>query len=312
MRDAIRFVSPTERILHIKSLPMWNDLPASDIVPLAMTAREVHLGAGKPIFRSGDRPSHGLLLVDGRVEIRRGKDKPVIVEPPNALGFLSMLADRRIAYDAVTRSSVIALQVEKEDLRRAHEDNFRLFRRCMRMIATSAADERLSLMPVGPTTTPAGDGPKPDFVERLLWLSEVEPFREASLESVAELTRRQRLIEVEPGAVIWTAAEPSSFFLGVMSGALHCLTPGGAMTPVRSDWLVGLVDAVAQRPRPCTLVSSVRSRLVHVDIEALLAVLEDDPPLRTSLLSVLAARATMGAVCILDSESHGVGWPTVG
>ena len=64
----------------------------------------------------------------------------------------------------------------------------------MRQIAGLAAADRPSLMPLDAASSGTEPPPSPadlDFVERLLWLSHVDPFRRASLESVAELTRRQ-------------------------------------------------------------------------------------------------------------------------
>jgi hypothetical protein len=219
-----------------------------------------------------------------------------------------------VGVDVVAETRVIVLRIAKEDLQRAHEDNFHLFERCLRQIAGLAADGRPSLIPAANMITRVREGRTKErltidtlgFVERLLWLSEMEPFRRASLESVAEITRRQTPVFVEAGTTIWRAGEPSSFFIGLVDGALRCdLDDIGAGIPVRSDWLVGLVDALAERPRACRLLAAAPSTVLRMDTEALLGVLEDDPALRTSMLDVLASRAVgAGPTCLTGVE----GW----
>ena len=308
MVEQLRFVGPTDRVLHIKSLPMWQDLSAADVLPLALAAREAHFEPGELMLSAQEPAPHALLLVDGQVRVRTPDKQPATLSPPHGVGFLSVLTRDKLGVDVFAETSVIALRIAREDLRRAHEDNFRLFERCLRQIAELAADSRPSLMPFASAQDDDGaESSQPfEFVERLLWLSDIEPFRRASLESVAEVTRRQSSLVVEAGSTIWQPGEPSSFFLGLVDGALQCDLPGvvGGM-PVRSDWLVGLADALAERPRACRLTAVSRSRMLRMEKEALLGVLEDDPALRTSLLEVLASRVVgAGPSCLTGVE----GW----
>lgn len=310
MHDRLRFVSPADRVLHIKSLPMWRDLSPSDVLPLASVTREVHFEPGDVLLHADQRARHAFLLVDGRVRLQGEEQRVAEVGPPHGVGFLSVLTHDKLGVDVVAATPVIALRIAREDLARAHEDNFRLFERCIRQVAGLAADERPSLTPdAAPcpeSRTPARPTASFDFVERLLWLSEMDPFRRASLESVAELTRRQAPVNVEAGATIWDQGDAPDFFLGVVEGALQCHAPSfEAGVPVRSDWLVGLVGALAGQPRACRLVASAPSTLIRMDTAALFDVLEDDPALRGSLLEEVASRAVnAGPTCMTSSE----GW----
>ena len=264
MLDRLRVVGPADRVLHIKSLPMWQDLSTADVLPLALAAREDHFEPGDVLLR-GDKPApFAFLLVDGRVRLR-GVGSEATVDPPHGVGFLSVLTREHLGVDVEALTSVVALRIAREDLQRVHEDSFRLFERCLRQIASLAANDRPSLTTaaLAPRREAGGRGPRImqpgsdglDFAERLLWLSEIEPFRSASVESIAEITRRQTAWTVGAGETIWRPGEPSSYFLGLVDGALRCELDSAPGIPVRSDWLVGLVDALAEQPRSCRLVA---------------------------------------------------------
>lgn len=291
-RAHVKFVSPRERLVHLKTVPMLRDLPPSALLGLAQAVRERHFAEGDRLIEPGGPVHCGYVLVEGRVELRWA-DRPVrSIEPPDNVGFLGTLARVEGRVEATAQVPVLALEIGGDELHAAYAASFELTLGTMGALAREILDLRGGL-PFDPESPPSAEvGPpideKPDYVERMLSWHRSALFRDANLDAISQFVRQERFVRYEPGDVIWRRGDPSEFSLEVLHGIVTC-DPGDDRPPidVGYDYNFGL-DVIAGRERSVDLIAKTPVAAQILESEAWMTVLEDQPDLMVAYLTSMA------------------------
>jgi hypothetical protein len=130
-------------------------------------------------------------------------------------------------------------------------------------------------IPIAPD--PGLAGPRElDLVERIFFMRNSTPFRRASINALAELSRGFTEVRTEPGTTLWTAGDPAGWVSLVVSGEVTCTTPGGVPQQLGPGTPLGSLEATAERPRWYTAVTRTPVTALNGPISGLIDVFEDN------------------------------------
>lgn len=108
-----------ERILFLRSVPIFSDVDGNDLQWINEITREITVGAREIIFKENDLGDALYIIVEGRVQVYRGKDTTLdILGPRDCFGEMSIIdEDPR---SASTRADLPTrlLAIEREDFQR--------------------------------------------------------------------------------------------------------------------------------------------------------------------------------------------------
>ncbi len=123
-----------EKVLFLKSIPLFATLPGETVAQIAPIAREVRHDAGDVFIREGERGDCLYVVVDGEVEVRTS-DGTIAAEGSRAIiGELAVLTHRPRSADCVACSDLLLLRIDKEDFWALLEERPELSTRILRQI----------------------------------------------------------------------------------------------------------------------------------------------------------------------------------
>jgi CRP-like cAMP-binding protein len=98
----------------LRAIPLFSDIPDAQLEALVAAFGRRKLGAGDVLFEEGQLADRLILLVEGEIEVRRGKDRLVVrpVAPVGEVGALASL-HRATTATAVVDSQVLVLPTEE-------------------------------------------------------------------------------------------------------------------------------------------------------------------------------------------------------
>ena len=109
-------ISTVEKVLFLKSVELFREIPGEDLARVAQIAEELDFGPAETVITEGEMGNSMYLIVDGRVEVTR--DGRPIAE----LGARECVGEMAIL-DSEPRSATVravlptrALKLEREDL----------------------------------------------------------------------------------------------------------------------------------------------------------------------------------------------------
>jgi CRP-like cAMP-binding protein len=115
-----------EKILAVKSAPLFKDANLDSVSELARCSREVRLTAGERIFEIGDRADFQLRIVYGQVRCTAADGQSVVVGADFNLGGLDAMGEGKRSYSAVADTEVIAYRMQTADFLSVLETHFDL------------------------------------------------------------------------------------------------------------------------------------------------------------------------------------------
>ncbi|MHC5212170.1 MAG: Npt1/Npt2 family nucleotide transporter [Planctomycetota bacterium] len=105
-----------EKVLFLKDIPLFKELPAEEIAPLAPIAREVGFPAGTDFIRQGDEGDRLFVLVEGSVQVAiDGKPIDHTLGPGEVIGELAILSGDKRAATCTAQEDVVALEIQRDD-----------------------------------------------------------------------------------------------------------------------------------------------------------------------------------------------------
>lgn len=108
-------LSTVERVLYLKSIELFSQIPGEDLAQVAMLASEELKDAGENVFLEGD-PSDALYLVlEGKVRLHNNGKLVAELGPRECLGELAIL-------DAAPRTSTATVAVDTNLLKISRDD----------------------------------------------------------------------------------------------------------------------------------------------------------------------------------------------
>lgn len=243
----------TERMLHLRQVPVGAQLPSPVLGAVAAHMREREVAPGERIVTSGRPAESFFLLTEGAAELRRGKVAIAEVRAPRTLGLSWVLARRRAPFDAIARSRVRALEIESDVFRELLEDHFELLTATIRYLADGITAQRHGLPGEALGLPPVAMGPIPpgplDVVTRVLLLSKISAFASANINALATFALQMQEVRVPAGHVFWSSGEPAEGALFVFQGDVTARTADGRSFRHGPGTAVGGLEALAGRPR---------------------------------------------------------------
>jgi CRP-like cAMP-binding protein len=113
MRETLTLI---EKTAILKTSGLLASLPTEALARLASRGREIHVDAGQIIFREGDPNRGGFLVVEGLVEIRKGRALVSMRQAGDSFGELALSEGEPHEFTATATDHTHVLNISNEDL----------------------------------------------------------------------------------------------------------------------------------------------------------------------------------------------------
>lgn len=291
----MRQLDLTERLLRLRGVPVFRNLSATALAPLAASIRSNTFEKGDVILREDEQPRAFHMLLTGSVTMRRHGNTIRTITAPGGVGFLSVLARTAGGTEAVAESRVETFELSADALDEMFEDHFSVLFGTMRWIAERLVAENIEAPP-RPYEPPPEDYEELEgegeigIVERIFLVRRTLAFRQANVNSVARLVRLMKQERFERGDHVWHAGDLSqaSYFIVGGKGELRW-RDGASVQYVGPSYIVGGIEAIAGKPRWNDFVVTEPMTVLRGNREALIDMFEDDVEVARAFLSMMAS-----------------------
>jgi CRP/FNR family transcriptional regulator, cyclic AMP receptor protein len=288
-------VGTVERILSLKRIPILAGLSPEDLAVVAEHGRERFFPKGRVLLREGEPIPALYALLDGRVHVARKGRTLGHVTSSGFVGGAAMFARDPEGMSAVAETDTLALELESDAALEIFEDHFPILHHVLREVCRWLLDlvGRLP-SPLYREIFPRFDVPRVptsdlDLVERILFLRQVSPFAQSSINALAELSRGMAEVAFPPGARLWDEGEAGGTVLLVVSGTVACAARGGEATfTAGAGAPLGAVESMAERPRWYSATTETKVTALQGSVEGLIDVFEDNFEMAMDYLAVMA------------------------
>lgn len=243
----------TERMLHLRQIPVATMLSTSLLRVLAGAMRDRTWTAGKAILKQGASVDAMYLLTEGTLSLIRDGAPYTMMTAPQTIGFLPIVGRTDWPYDATAATTVRALELETDVLLELFADHFELLSATVRYFAERLYFEFKELpqemlgfpaievppVPVRPTT----------LVERIVMFRRTSGFATANVNALASLSRQVAEARIAAGTTLWQPGEAGDRVFFLVQGTIACHCADGRRFEYGAGTGVGGVDALAGRER---------------------------------------------------------------
>lgn len=102
---------------QLRKVPLFEGISNADLERIAESAKERRFEVGTPIVSAGE-PGHGFyLIIDGRVEVKRGDRTIATLGPGNYFGELALIRERPRAATVVAKDPTTCLVLARWDFK---------------------------------------------------------------------------------------------------------------------------------------------------------------------------------------------------
>ena len=191
----MRQLDLTERLLRLRGVPVFRNLSATALAPLAASMRSNTFEKGDVLLREDEPPKAFHMLLTGSVTMRRRGNTIRTITAPGGVGFLSVLAQTAGGTEAVADARVETFELSADALDEMFEDHFSVLFGTMRWIAERLVTENIEAPPAAVRAAARrrrgarSDEQDIGIVERIFLVRRTLAFREANVNSVARLAR---------------------------------------------------------------------------------------------------------------------------
>jgi CRP-like cAMP-binding protein len=208
------------------------------------------------------------------------------------VGGIGVLAPDEEGVGAVAETDTLTLELPASALIEIFEDQFSILHHVMREVCRQVIGlfRRPGVDPPfpPPQTSPVVPGRELDLVERIFLVRRYAPFKHASVNALAELSRGLTEARFEPGDALWHEGEPASWVSLLVTGTVTCVLPGGRRFRAGPGAPLGALESVAEWPRWYEPVTETPVVALHGNIQGLLDVFEDNFAMAMDYLAVMA------------------------
>lgn len=297
METKIRFVSPLETALYLKTLGTIQEfeLSRAELASIAQRARERFFKKGTQILSAGVRAESFHIVVEGKIHVRGAEHDDVSLGSGETVGFLTMLSQWPEGLDAIAETDTTTLEMTADDYFEVLEDHFNIVFMTIRSISRTMLLQRQEI-PEGTYLAPGEglvDHPERelDLVERLLFLSRGTALLRANMDSMIYMAQRMKEIRFEKGDRIWQAgASPGDIFI-LVSGTVECtVEQSGARFRTGPGYPLGNLENLAGKPRWYTAVAETPVVALVGASDVFIDILEDHFGMAQGFLASVATR----------------------
>lgn len=294
------FAGAFDRLLYLRTLPLFGTLPPEDLALLATYATERQFAEGALLSSEKGRVDAIHIIVEGGVRTSRGGSPIGVFGPRDTVGVLGLLARADAGVEAVTVAPSRTLQIDAEALLDLFEDHFSILQHVLRGVASLVLEKRRQILLAietepapepapdqGPATSPA----RPlDFVERIFFLRRALPRSFTSVAALAGIARRATELRLDPGALLWSQGDPADAVVIPVRGAIACIVDGGAHRfRCGAGVFVASAEALAGASHWYEARADAELLALRIPIEELIDVFDDHFELAMEMLALMAS-----------------------
>jgi CRP/FNR family transcriptional regulator, cyclic AMP receptor protein len=108
-------ISTVEKVLFLKSIDLFSQIPGEDLVRVAQIAEEVDFEPKETLISEGELGDSLYLIVDGRVQVFKGTRLVVELGERECVGEMAILDSEPRSATVRASTHVVALKIERED-----------------------------------------------------------------------------------------------------------------------------------------------------------------------------------------------------
>ena len=282
-----------ERILHLKQLPIIGTLPAADLALVADRMRERFFRKGEWLTREGEPVRAFYTVLDGTLHVSRGGKTMGHTRSDGVVGGFAILGRDPRGLSVRAEEDSLTLEVEAGAINEILEENFgvthHVLREISRQLIALLARQKNPWAQVPVPPDPKMARPRElDLVERILFMRQMAPFRRASINALAELSRGLTEVRLEPGTTLWNAGDPAGWVSLVVSGEVTCSTVDGVPQHLHAGAPLGSLEATAEAPRWYSAVTRTPVTALNGPIDGLVDVFEDNFEMAMDYMAFMA------------------------
>lgn len=109
-------LSLMEKVAFLKSIELYSSIPTEALAQLATRGRELHFDTGAVIFREGEANRGAFLVVEGLVEIRKGRALDSVRTAGQGFGELALAEGEPHRLTAMAMQHTHVLNISNEDM----------------------------------------------------------------------------------------------------------------------------------------------------------------------------------------------------
>lgn len=107
-------ISSVDRVLFLKGVELFSELPGRELLNLATIAEEVSFGDGEDIFQEGEPGDSLFIIVRGQVEVHKGGRSIAILGARETFGEMALLDSEPRSATVTVVEDVVALRMERD------------------------------------------------------------------------------------------------------------------------------------------------------------------------------------------------------
>ncbi len=298
MPSSVRFVSPAQRVIYLRTLPIFGGIDNEDLALLAQAAVEQRFRRGHVLLREGEPTPAVHLLVDGEVEERRAGHPLRVFRRRDSVGVMGLLARADEGVTATALTAGMSLRLAGAELFRILEDRFSILLHVIRGVARVVEAETRALGFAEPLVHLRGaqeriaariesGSAELDLVDRIELLRLAPTLSNASLVALSQLAGRARELRPSSGHELWSANARADCAYVVCRGELMSETRGQE-TSLGPGSAAGFVSLLAEHEHASSLRCIRDAVVIEVDREALLDVFEEHFGMALDTVATLA------------------------
>ncbi|MCG3171885.1 MAG: hypothetical protein GMKNLPBB_00026 [Myxococcota bacterium] len=108
-------ISTIEKVLFLKSVPLFSEIPGEQLSQLAEIAVEETFDNGKIFIRQGDMGDCMYLIVEGKVDILVGDKQVAQLGEKQSVGEMAILDSEPRSASVKANGEVTALRIDRDD-----------------------------------------------------------------------------------------------------------------------------------------------------------------------------------------------------
>jgi hypothetical protein len=108
-------ISTVEKVLHLKNVELFNEIPAEELTSIAEVAQESEFQKNDYLIRQGNPGKNLYIITDGLVNVLKDGTQVTSVEKNAVLGEMSLLSESPTSADCVAATHTTTLQLNQED-----------------------------------------------------------------------------------------------------------------------------------------------------------------------------------------------------
>lgn len=109
-------LSTLEKVLFLKSVSLFDQIPSEQLVGVAQIAREVEFELGEIFIKQGEQGDCLYIIVEGEAEVTlAGVGTVSQMQPKSIIGEMSILSGQPRSANGIARTPLLALKIDRND-----------------------------------------------------------------------------------------------------------------------------------------------------------------------------------------------------